>query len=178
MNRTFLSIILGITLLSSGTTKLALAQDSSAIRVNDMDHVIGDVKQALINNNITTRAAADNLLKGFKAMQVDGIRIPIFAEGLNPNKAMFDYFYDEAVSEGFSIYANPAEFEGAVRIACGVLKEERCNTLGDNQKSEILINRIKDFASEYKSDWIGPFNEDGAPGADWTASQMLSLIHI
>jgi len=176
MNRIFGAIILGVALQSVGAAKDAMAEVSSAIRVNDMKHVLGDVKQAFITDRLTTRAAADNLLKGFTAMKVDGIRIPIFAEGLTPNKEIFDYFYNKAVSEGFSIYANPAEFEGGVRIACGVLHEDRCETLGSNSRSQILIDRIKDFASEYKCDWIGPFNEDGRPGADWTANQMSNIF--
>lgn len=176
MIRLLATLILGISLFSINASKHALADGSRSIWVNDMDHVVGDVKQGFIQNRITTQAAADNLINGFKAMKVDGIRIPIFAEGLNPNKTMFDYFYDEAVAAGFAIYANPAQHSGAARIACGVLNEERCDTLGDNERSQILIDRIKDFASEYKCDWIGPFNEDGAPGADWTSNQMNDIF--
>lgn len=150
---------------------------SSSIWVNDMDHVLGDVKQAFIQNRISTRAEVENLLVGFKAMQVDGIRIPIFTEGLTPNKEMFDYFYSRAVSEGFLIFANPAQHIGGARIACGVLELNGaiCQTKDVNARTLALINRVKEFSAEYKSDWISPFNEDGAPDDAWSVAQMNTI---
>lgn len=158
------------------TFSVNLNAQSSSIWINDMEHVLGDVKQAFITNRITTRTQADNLLLGFKAMEVDGIRIPIYAEGLNPNESMFDYFYERAVEEGFLIFANPAQSSGGARIACGILNGAVCKTNSVNAQRLALINRIKDFASEYKCDWINPFNEDGAPGAAWTALQMNTIF--
>ena len=78
MIRLLATLILGISLFSINASKHALADGSSSIWVNDMDHVVGDVKQGFIQNKITTQAAADNLINGLKAMKVDGIRIPIF----------------------------------------------------------------------------------------------------
>ena len=179
MVRSFLLTPLLSAFISVGAVGMALAQEpeeiSSAIYVNDMDHVLGDVKQAFIRNLITTEAQADNLIEGLKALHVDGIRIPIYPEGLNPNQAMFDYFYEQAVAEGFRIYANPAQSSGANKIACGTLTD-RCTTNSIDQRTNTLIDRIKDFADEYEVDWIGPFNEDGAPGADWTAAQIDNIF--
>lgn len=149
--------------------------DGSAIYVNDMDYVLGDVKQAFIQNRITTTTQADNLIDGFKKMKVNGIRVPIFAEGFIPNKAMFDYFFDQALAEGFKIFANPAQHSGGHRIACEMLNGTLCSVFNNNTRTNILIERIRDFAAEYPSDWINPFNEDGAPGAAWSASQMNTI---
>lgn len=149
--------------------------DGSAIYVNDMDYVLGDVKQIIIQNRLTTTTQADNLIEGFKKMKVNGIRIPIFAEGRTPNKAMYDYFFDRALAEGFKIFANPAQSSGGQRIACGVLNETICSVRDNNTRTNILIDTIKDFAAEYPCDWINPFNEDGAPGASWSASQMNTI---
>lgn len=149
--------------------------DGSAIYVNDMDYVLGDVKQAFIQNRISTTAQADSLIDGFKQMKVNGIRVPIFAEGFTPNKAMFDYFFDQALAEGFKIFANPAQHSGGKRIACEMLNGTVCPVLNNNTRTNILIDRIKAFAAEYPIDWINPFNEDGAPGASWSANQMNTI---
>ena len=143
---------------------------------NDMDHVLGDVKQAFITNRISTQAQVDNLLTGFKSMGVNGIRIPIFAEGLEPNKAMLDYFYRQAVAQGFLIFANPAQSSGGKRIANGILVGEGGSVKDDPGKTNALIERIRDFADEYPDiTWINPFNEDGRPGAAWSAQQMNTI---
>lgn len=149
--------------------------DGTAIYVNDMDYVLGDVKQAFITNSITTTAQADNLIKGFVAMKVNGIRVPIFAEGLEPNKPIFDYFFNEAKAAGFKIFANPAQHSGGQRIACGILEGTFCTVLNNDTRTNILIDRIKDFADEYACDWVNPFNEDGAPGAAWSTEQMDTI---
>lgn len=155
---------------------LSYAQfDNSTIYVNDMDYVLGDVKQAFITNAITTTAEADNLIEGFKTMKVNGIRIPIYADGVNPNVTMYNYFYNKAVAEGFKIFANPAQTSGGQRIACGILNGTVCNvknTAGTNA----LVNRIKAFAAQYPCDWISPFNEDGSPGDAWYAGQMNNIF--
>ena len=49
----------------SGTSRAKKSAENS-IYVNDMDYVLGDVKQAFIQNKVTTEAAADNLIAGFK----------------------------------------------------------------------------------------------------------------
>ncbi|REE00181.1 T9SS type A sorting domain-containing protein [Marinoscillum furvescens] len=154
---------------------LSFTLSAQSIYTNNMDYVLGDVKQAFIQNKITTQAQADNLIVGFQNMQVNGIRIPIFADGHVPNKPMLDYFYDEAVAAGFKIFANPAQHAGGQRIACEMLNGTLCTVKGDTSKSNILINRIKDFATEYAVDWINPFNEDGKPGGAWTADQMNTI---
>ena len=149
--------------------------DNSTIYVNDMDFVLGDVKQAFITNAVTTTTQADNLIEGFKKMKVNGIRIPIYADGVNPNETMYNYFYNKAVAEGFKIFANPAQTSGGQRIACGILNGTVCNvknTAGTNA----LVNRIKAFASQYPCDWISPFNEDGSPGDAWYAGQMNNIF--
>lgn len=147
----------------------------SNIYVNDMDYVLGDAKQAFIQDRVNTQQEAENLLTGFKAMQVNGIRIPIFSQGLEPNKAMLDYFYTRAVEEGFLIFANPAQHSGGQRIANGTLSTVGESVLNNNQKTNNLINRITAFAQEYPSTWINPFNEDGQPGGAWSAAQMNTI---
>lgn len=153
------------------------AYSQTSIYTNDMDYVIGDTKQAFITDKITTEDQADNLLKGFAALQVNGIRIPIFAEGLTPNKPMFDYFYSIAVAAGFPIFANPAQSSGGHRIACGVLNttEDLCNVKNNTVTDNILINRIKAFALEYQCTWINPFNEDGRTDNPYTVSQINTI---
>lgn len=150
---------------------------TSEIYTNDMDYVLGDAKQAFITNSITTQEQADNLLKGFINLKVNGIRLPIYADGLNPNKVMFDYFYTIAVAAGFPIFANPAQSSGGHRIACGVLNttESLCDVTSDANAINVLINRIKDFAAEYKVKWINAFNEDGKTDNPWSASQINTI---
>jgi hypothetical protein len=154
--------------------------------VNDMDYVLGDAKQVFIRGLITTTTEADNLLKGFITMKVNGIRIPIFgretvANGgadLNPNKAMMDYFYDEAVKAGIPIFANPAQGGGGARIANNMLNGE--STPSVNNKSAAtaeLIARMLEFSNEYPDcKWINPFNEDGrATNSTWTIAQINEI---
>ena len=61
--------------------------------VGNLDYVIGDVKQGLITNQLNSTAKIDNLLKGFKEMGVNGLRVPIYPVNSNPNQVMFDYLY-------------------------------------------------------------------------------------
>jgi hypothetical protein len=155
--------------------------------VNDMDYVLGDTKQAFITNKITTEAKADNLLLGFKNMGANGIRIPLFGRGvdgvdLNPNKAMFDYFYAKAVAQGFPIFANPAQGGGGHRVA-----NNRLNGNGANEGEDIavknrqsatdeLVNRVIEFSNEYPAcKWINPFNEDGRTDTVWSLSQINEI---
>ena len=143
---------------------------------NNMDYVLGDVKQAFITNRISTQQQADNLLKGFRSMGVNGIRIPIFAEGLEPNKAMLDYFYREAIAQGFLIFANPAQGSGGQRIANGVLATAGGSVRGDAGKSNALIQRIRNYVNEYPDiTWVNPFNEDGRPDTVWSTQQMNTI---
>ena len=166
-----LSLLLGLHTLH--------AQDSGGrIYAHKLVDVIGDTKQGFIHNQITTREQADNLLKGFHAMKVNGIRIPIFAAGLTPNPGIFDYFVRQAASQVFHIYANPAEWNGGKRIADGMLgtREQRGKPVINNEvKTSILINRIKQFAAKYKCTWINPFNEDGKSGSVWSKHQINTI---
>jgi len=156
--------------------------------VNDMDYVLGDTKQAFITNKVTTEAEADNLLLGFKNMGANGIRIPLFARGLdgvdlNPNKPMFDYFYAKALEQGFLIFANPAQGGGGHRVA-----NNRLNGNGANEGPDVsvngvqaatdeLVNRVIEFSNEYPDcKWINPFNEDGrATSSVWSVSQINEI---
>ncbi len=158
----------------SGKSHVKKSTENS-IYVNDMEYVLGDVKQAFIQNKVTTEDAADNLIAGFKKMKVNGIRVPIFADGLCPDKAMFDYFYENAVAEGFLIFANPAQSSGGQRIANGILNGAVKPVKDDPVQTNILINRIKDFANEYPCKWINPFNEDGRPDAAWSTNQINTI---
>ncbi|MBJ6367014.1 hypothetical protein [Snuella sedimenti] len=152
----------------------------------NLKDVFGDVKQAQISNSISTTAHVENLLEGFKTLGVNGIRITIFPEGENPNEEIFDYLYTRAKSKGFKIMANPALWDGAVRIANKVLHGTRIDfnnqkdigpnsTLGNDEATNIVIKRIKAFANKYKVDLITPFNEDGAPGSKWSVEQMNKI---
>lgn len=141
--------------------------------------VLADVKQAQIKNKLTSESQIDNLLDGFEKMGVNGIRITIFADNVNPNTAMFDYLYTEAVKRNLKVFANPALWEGARRIANGVLYDENGGTgpsvLGKTWAKNALVDRIKRFSNQYPCDWISPFNEDGAPGKYWYANQMDNI---
>ena len=154
--------------------------------VGNLKDVFGDVKQAQIGNSISTTTEVDNLLKGFEALGVNGIRITIFPEGENPNEEIFDYLYTCAKSKGFKIMANPALWDGAVRIANKVLHGTRIDfnnqkdtgpnsTLENDEATTIVAKRIKAFAHKYKVDLITPFNEDGAPGRKWSVEQINKI---
>ncbi|TNJ46003.1 hypothetical protein KFZ70_09565 [Tamlana fucoidanivorans] len=152
----------------------------------NLKDVFGDVKQAQIGNSLSTTTEVDNLLIGFETLGVNGIRITIFPEGENPNEEIFDYLYTHAKSKGFKIMANPALWDGAVRIANKVLHGTRLDfnsqknigpnsTLGNDEATNIVIERIKTFANKYKVDLITPFNEDGEPGKKWSVVQMNKI---
>ncbi len=155
---------------------LLITYAQSTIYTNDMEYVVGDVKQAFIQNKITTETQAQYLLIGLKNLGVNAVRVPIFAEGMDPNKPMFDYFYNLVVSEGLPVFANPAQHSGGQRIANGILEGVGGSVLDNPLKTNVLINRIKDFAAEYECKWINPFNEDGAPGGAWSTSQMNTIF--
>lgn len=140
-----------------------------------MDYVIGDAKQAFIQDKVSTPTQVQNLLTGFKAMKVNGIRIPIFAEGLEPDKDALTYFYNEAIKQGFDIFANPAQHSGGKRVANGVLVGVGESVKDDPVKTQALIDRIVAFDKEFPCKWINPFNEDGAPGASWSTEQMNTI---
>jgi hypothetical protein len=151
--------------------------------VNDMDYVLGDVKQAFIQNKITTQTQADNLLIGFKNIGVNGIRIPIFGRDingvdLNPNKPMLDYLYAQAVAQGFLIFANPAQGGGGARIANNMFTGNDIPSVKNIQAStDELIARILEFSADYPAcKWINPFNEDGrATNSVWSVSQINTI---
>ena len=150
-----------------------------------LEVILGDVKQAQILNSLSTTLQIENLLDGFEELGVQGIRITIFPEGENPNEEMFNYLYTRAKAEGFKIMANPALWEGAQRIANKVLHGTIVDpnnqgaagpsVLGNDQASQIVIDRIKEFANTYEVDWITPFNEDGRPGVGWSINQINEI---
>ena len=88
---------------------------------------------------------------------------------------MFDYLFNQIKARGFKVFANPAQGGGGVRIANGILNGTVTSVKGDVAAQNRLINRIKDFAREYKVDWINPFNEDGRPGSVWNISQINAI---
>ena len=138
-----------------------------------MDYVIGDAKQAFIQNKLTNTSKVDNLLKGFKEMQCNGVRVPIFPTGLTPNVAMLEYFMEKATEMGFEIFANPEQGGGGSRVA-----NESWTSGGvkDNPlKTQILIDRVLQFDKMYPCKWINPFNEDAKTGSMWLAEQMNTL---
>ena len=141
-----------------------------------LNFVLGDVKQAFIKNKISSKSQVDNLLKGFKEMKVNGIRIPIFAPGKTPNKAMYDYFHKQAKAQGFKIFANPALHNGGKRIANGELHSIGPSVLGKSAAKNALVKAIKDYSKAYKCNWICPFNEDGKPGQHWYNTQMNNIF--
>lgn len=149
----------------------------SGIYKGNLNYVLGDVKQAFINNKVTTTSQADNLLTGFQKLGVNGIRIPIFANGVNPNQSMYDYFFHEAKSRGFLIFANPAQYQGGRRIANGTLWDLGGSVKGKKAKKDALVNRIKTFAYWKRCTWICPFNEDGKPGQVWYKEQMNNIFN-
>ena len=145
---------------------------------NKLTIVLGDVKQALIHNKISNTQQADKLLAGFSKLQVTGIRFPIFAtNNINPNKPMYDYLFKKAKEKKFKIFANPALHAGGQRIANGLLFEIGPSVLGNMNKKDKLVKRIKEYAREYKCAWISPFNEDGRVGNIWN-KQQINQIYI
>lgn len=156
----------------------ALAQNSSSIYVNDMDYMIADVKQAFIQDKMLTNAHVENLLKGLKAMKVNGIRIPIFSESYYPNKTILTKFITRANEEGFYLFANPVGSAGAKRTANNAYGDDDPNNvsvLNNSTKTQYYIGVLKAYAQEYKCKWISPFNEDGRPGGSWSAAQINTI---
>ncbi|WP_025743342.1 RICIN domain-containing protein [Aquimarina pacifica] len=164
---------------TAGSSKLTVSSFSGHHYVGNLEYVLGDVKQAQITNKFITTAHVDNALNGFEEMGVNGIRIAIFADGVNPNESMFTYFYNQAKARGFKIFANPAQHAGGKRIANGILSDGNGGTgpsvLGKTEAKNALVARVKAFASQYPCDWISPFNEDSAPGSIWYANQMTNI---
>lgn len=150
---------------------------SQTIYTNDMDYVLGDVKQRFITRQITTEAEADNLLIGFTTMKVNGIRIPIFPAGWDYDEDIMKYFFEQAKLQGFLIFANPAQDSGARRIASGTLLSADLITTNNNPTATTtVINTVSQFVLDYPGlKWINPFNEDGQAGANWTAAQMEAI---
>ncbi|MEP5341603.1 MAG: T9SS type A sorting domain-containing protein [Algibacter sp.] len=152
------------------------------IYTNDMDYVIGDAKQAFIQNRISTETQADNLLKGMRKLGVNGIRIPIFPRDavtgvdVNPNKPIMDYFYTKAVEQGVLIFANPAQGGGGARIANNSLSIAG-GVNGVQAATDELIARVLEFSDEYPDcKWLNPFNEDGrATNSTWSVAQYHTI---
>lgn len=143
--------------------------------------IFGDLKQAQINDLLPTERAADYLLLGMRELQVDGVRIAIFGDDTegnsrNPNKAIYDYFYNEAIARGFLVFANPAEFGGARRIGNNSTTGDLGPSVnGVTEASDRVIAKVKEFALEYACDYVSPFNEDGLNGQSWNVSQVNGI---
>ncbi|MCG9792294.1 galactose-binding domain-containing protein [Flavobacterium algicola] len=174
-----IKLFIVIVLMNFGVSNL---WGQTTIYTNDMSYILGDTKQAFITNAITTEEEADNLLKGFKAMKVNGIRIPLFGRDiygvdLNPNKPMFDYFYREALLQGFEIFANPAQGGGGARVANNMLNGEVASVKDVQAATDELIARVLEFSAEYPDcKWLNPFNEDGrATNSTWSVSQINTI---
>jgi len=155
---------------------------SQTIYTNDMEYVLADVKQVFITNKVLTEAHADNLLTAFTEMKVNGIRIPLFGRDtngvdLNPNKPMFDYFYTQALAQGFVIFANPAQGGGGARVANNMLNGDVPSVNGVQAATDELIARVLEFSAEYPDcKWLNPFNEDGrATSSTWSVDQIHEI---
>lgn len=161
--------------LNVKSKKISLKTSSAGHHyVGNLENVLGDVKQAQITNALTTTSEVDNILDGFEEMGVNGIRIAIFADGVNPNVTMYDYLHSEAVSRDFKIFANPAQGTGGARIANGMLNGT-VPSVKNSTAAPALITRIKAFAQDYECDWINPFNEDSRPGTVWWIGQVNNI---
>lgn len=145
------------------------------VYLNNLKTMVGDLKQAQIRNLLTSKSQVDYLLLGMREARMMGVRINIFGDGQNPNEEMYDYFYEQAVHRGFKIFANPAEWAGGQRIACEKFDTPFCDVTDIPEKTQILINRVKEFASQYKCEWINAFNEDGAPDGAWSTAQFNEI---
>lgn len=167
-------------LLCSFLSFEAEAQPKDYAYKGNVKIVLGDVKQRFIHDQIHTEQQVMNLIKGLEAFKVTGVRVPIFPEGLEPNKAMLDLFIKTAVEKGYKIYANPALWSGARRIANRIFETGKKQNLGPAvkgmaSKTDVLIQRIKAFAQAYPCDWICPFNEDGKPNEAWSTAQINQI---
>lgn len=144
--------------------------------MGNLTDVIGDVKQGQIQNKLESKLQIDHLLDGFQRLGCNGVRITIFADGLNPNVEMFDYLYHQAKARGFKIFANPALDLGGKRIANKRLEGRGMSVRGSGRATAVLINRIREFAHAYPCDWISPFNEDAKTGRIWSAGQINTIF--
>lgn len=151
---------------------------------NEIVDMVGDVKQAFILDRIWDKEQVDNLLIGMRASKVNGVRVPIFAKGLAPNEEMLDYFTKRSIERGFEVMANPALFQGAKRIAnnmfLGPDAEQNGSgdpVNGDAAKTQIVIDRMIEFASQYELTWISPLNEDGNGSSEtsWSIDQIHAM---
>ncbi|AWW32690.1 hypothetical protein DN752_22500 [Echinicola strongylocentroti] len=143
----------------------------------NLDIVIGDVKQAFIQNKLSSKDQIENLVKGFKyEFKVDGIRIPIFPEGhMDKNQEqLLRYLLAKCQAEKLMIFANPANHLGGARIANGSMTDTS-PVKDDFTKSDKLIQVVQDFSKKYKCDFISPFNEEGAPGSVWSVEQINDI---
>jgi hypothetical protein len=150
-------------------------KSTESIYAHQLTTVIGDVKQAQIFNKLLDKKQVDMVLQGFDKMKLSGVRIAIFPEVGNPNPEMFDYLYQKAVAMNFKIYANPAHFGGAKRIANGSLDDVTEELKGKPEKTQRLIKRLKDFARKYPCAWMSPFNEDGPVDKVWGLNQTNEI---
>ena len=146
----------------------------TTIYTNDMDYVIGDVKQAFIQDKISTVAQINFLLAGFNTMKVNGIRVPIFPKGLEPNEPALKYFIEEAIKEGFDIFANPAQGTGGKHLATGEFFSD-ISVKDDPVMTQNLIDRTLEFDKTYACKWINPFNEDSRTNTVWSTDQMNAI---
>ena len=175
-----LSVVANVFLLVLiGYSSPAQAQNYD-LYANNLKWVLGDVKQGFIQNKLTTQEEINNILAGFKTLKVNGIRVPIFPDGLTPDPSMFDYFMGRAKDEGFDIFASPANGRGGQRIVVGILGgewEDLPPVKNDPAATSKLVDRIKAFSNEYPYiKWISPFNEDGRPTETWTKAQMNTIF--
>lgn len=138
----------------------------------NLQYVIADIKQGFIRNSVQSEIAVANYLKGFRAMKVNGVRVPIFPKGYEPNTRMLDYFIEEAVKAGFKVFANPAQHSGGKRIATGNFESVDGNVLDDAAATRRLIDAVKEYSMRHKFTWISPFNEDNKVGVTWSAAQI------
>jgi hypothetical protein len=153
-------------------------QNGNPLYVNNMDYMLADVKQAFIQDKVKTDAHVENLLKGLKAMKVNGIRIPIFPESYYPDKPILKKFITRANEEGFLLFANPVGSAGAKRVANNAYGDDdplNVSVLNNTVKTQYYIGVLKAYAQEFECKWISPFNEDGKPGGLWSASQINTI---
>lgn len=148
--------------------------DAEGVYKDNLEFIIGDVKQGQIQNRLKTKEQVDNVLDGLERLGCNGVRITIFPEGHNPNIEMFDYLYVEARKRGFKIFANPAQHAGAQRLASRDIENFKAPSQIP-RAVQVLVDRVIDFSKEYPCDWINPFNEDGSVSRPWSADQINEI---
>lgn len=151
--------------------------DSKQFLINVKKQEEGGSKQGVNADGTVNKDRIKNFLDGCENLGVNAMRMPIFgSEKVTPFPNFYNAFYDEVKKRGLPIYANPAEFKGACRIANNV--EARATNIpgcNSDKKIDVLVARLKEFTADYDIKWVGPLNEDGSMSKKYVQKTFKDL---